>query len=70
MSEESSQEEEVPVEEGSQESVKVEKPVCPTTPKHVQLYQDCCDKFEKGEMTDIDVMEHVIGTLKKIRKTE
>lgn len=46
------------------------KPTCPVPPEHVQLFQDSCDKYEKGEITDIDVMIEVAKTLKELKKAE
>lgn len=46
------------------------EPVCPVPPEHVQLFQDCCDKYEKGEMSDLDVMIEVARTLKGLKKGE
>lgn len=47
-------------------------PECPVPPEHVQLYQECCEKYQAGEMTDLDVMMEVVKTLKGLRsqKTE
>ena len=44
------------------------KPVCPVPPEHVKLFQDCCDKYQKGEISDIDVMIEVAKTLKGLKK--
>ena len=52
------------------EDVETSKPVCPVPPEHVKLFEECCDKYQKGEMSDIEVMENVITTLKKIKKEE
>lgn len=60
-------------EETSQEEVptegKTEKP-CPVPPEHVQLFQDCCSKYEKGEISDIDVMIEVAKSLKNLKQTK
>ena len=52
------------------EDAETSKPVCPAPPEHVKLFEECCDKYRKGQMSDIEVMETVIGTLKKIKKEE
>jgi len=43
---------------------------CPVPSEHVKRFEECCDKYQKGEMTDIEVMETVITTLKTIKKEE
>lgn len=69
MSEESSQDvPKVPKEKSGQPGINAVAPRCPVPPEHVQLFEDCCNKYEKGEMSDIDVMETVITTLKKLKK--
>ena len=64
-------------EEESSQEVSQEKPVekqpqveCPTPPEHVQAYQDACEKYSKGEMTDLEVMGKVIDDLRKLRQTK
>jgi len=45
-------------------------PICPVPPEHVKLFQDCCERYQKGEMTDLDVMIEVATTLKGLKKME
>ena len=40
---------------------------CPVPPEHVRSYSECCDRYAKGEISDLDVIGEVIGTLKKLR---
>lgn len=41
---------------------------CSVPPAHVKDYQECCEAYEKGEMTDLDVLGNVINSLKKIKE--
>jgi len=49
-------------------NVESEVSPCPIPPEHVKLFEECCTKYEKGEMTDLEVMDHVIKTLKELKK--
>ena len=60
-------------EEASQEEVPTQgkpKPECPVPPEHVKLFQDCCDRYQQGEISDIDVMIEVAKSLKELKKAE
>ena len=50
------------------ENIEPETSPCPILPKHIKLFEDCCTKFEKGEMTDLEVMDHVIKSLRELKK--
>jgi hypothetical protein len=41
---------------------------CPIPPEHVKTFAECCDKFQRGEMSDLDVVDHVVKTLKELKK--
>lgn len=43
---------------------------CPVPPEHVKLFEECCTKYEKGEMSDLDVMIEVAKSLKGLKKEE
>lgn len=49
------------------ESLEPQPLVCPVVAEHVRNYETCCDKYARGEMSDLDVLGEVIGTLKKLR---
>lgn len=40
---------------------------CPIPPEHVRSYSECCDKYAKGEISDLDVIGEVISSLRKLR---
>lgn len=46
----------------------IEGPVCPIPPEHVKLFEECCERYQKGEMTDLDVITEVAKTLKGLKK--
>jgi len=52
------------------EGLKIKSAPCPVPAEHVKLFEECCDKYEKGEMTDTEVMEKVRTTLKDLKKEE
>lgn len=58
--------------ESTQEVPQKEKPLekCSVPPAHVKDYQDCCEKYTKGEMSDLEVMGKVIDTLGRLRKSK
>ena len=47
-----------------------ETPPCPVPAEHVKVFEECCDKYEKGEMTGTEVMDQVRTTLKGLKKEE
>lgn len=49
------------------ENIEPETSPCPIPAEHVRNYEVCCDKYARGEMSDLDVLGEVIGTLKKLR---
>lgn len=67
--EESSQgPEQVPREKSGSPGTSTASPPCPIPPEHVKVFEECCDRYQKGEISDIDVMETVIKTLKKMKR--
>lgn len=59
---------EEPLEKPETVKVKSEHLVCPPPPPHVKTYQDCCEAYKRGEMTDLDVLASVINDLRKFRE--
>jgi len=43
---------------------------CYVPPSHVKEYGECCEKYTKGEMSDLEVMGKVIDTLGRLRKSK
>ena len=70
MSDESNVSEDVPESVPNRERKVGNMENCPIPPEHVRTYEECCDKYAKGEMSDLDVLGEVIGTLKKLRSVQ
>jgi len=50
------------------ENVESEASPCPVPEPHVQSFAECCEKFQRNEMSDLDVMDHVVKTLRELKK--
>lgn len=50
------------------ESIESEVSPCPVPEPHVQSFAECCERYKRGELTDLDVVSEVIDSLKKLRK--
>jgi len=72
MTKEESSQEEVPKTKALTEEVVTEETtsVCPVPAEHVKLFEECCGKYQKGEMSKFEVIDHVVKTLKSLEKSE
>lgn len=52
------------------ENIEPETSPCSVPAAHIRSYEQCCDKYARGEMSDLDVLGEVIGTLKKLRSAD
>jgi hypothetical protein len=50
------------------ESIEPQPFECPVPEPHVANFASCCEKFQRGEMSDLDVMDHVVKTLRELKK--
>ena len=50
------------------ESLEPQPPVCPVPEPHIANFAECCEKFQRGEMSDLDVVDHVVKTLRELKK--
>jgi len=50
------------------ENIESEASPCPIPEPHVQSFTECCERYKRGELTDLDVVSEVIKNLKELKK--